>query len=145
VPPMPRVDPDDVQAIWTLRLIDILNRLAPLVRQPVIQPWPPHSPDLNLEIVCALVDACIARLTAPAQEPAPVEAPAASASGRKPGYGALTAKVRVALQAHGQDGSTNGALAKQVDTPRNAVWQILERLVKQGKAQKNGTTYRWVA
>ncbi len=77
--------------------------------------------------------------------PAPVHAPAVPTTGRKPGYGDLPAKVRAVMQVYQQDGITAGALAKHVDAPRKQVWSTLERLVKQGKAEKHGTTYRWVA
>jgi hypothetical protein len=85
------------------------------------------------------------RLMARLSMPAPVEAPAAPTTGRPPGYGALPAKVREAMQAHRKRGITAGALATKLDAPRKQVWATLERFVTQGKAQKNGTAYHWVA
>jgi hypothetical protein len=90
---------------------------------------------LNLEIVRALVDACIARLTPLTH----VEAPTAPATGRPPGYGVLAAKVREALAA--SPGSTCAALAKAVGAKPKHVDKALKRLVSQGKARKEGRTY----
>jgi hypothetical protein len=73
--------------------------------------------------------------------PAPVEAPAAPTTGRPPGYGALPAKVREAMQAHRKKGITASELATKLGEPRKQVWATLERLVKQGRATKKGATY----
>jgi hypothetical protein len=53
----------------------------------------------------------------------------------------LAARVRAGLQAHGTQGIQSSALAKELGAPNDKVWRNLERLVKQGRARKKGTTY----
>jgi hypothetical protein len=60
---------------------------------------------------------------------------------KRPGYGSLPAKVWAALQAR-KRGATAAELATAIDGPRGQVWAALQRMVRQGKATKHGTTYR---
>jgi DNA-binding IclR family transcriptional regulator len=41
-------------------------------------------------------------------------------------------------------GCSNAEVAKALDRPRNATFQVLQALVKQGKVTKEGQTYRVV-
>ena len=80
----------------------------------------------------------------PPDEPptAAAEPPAPTPPGRTGTYGQIPAKVLAALQAHGTDGATAHTLATAVAVPYGQVWTSLDRLVKQGKAVKEGTLYR---
>ena len=62
--------------------------------------------------------------------------PRSNAPGRTGTYGQIPAKVLAALQAHGTDGASH-TLATAV-VPYGQVWTSLDRLVKQGKAVKEG-------
>jgi hypothetical protein len=57
----------------------------------------------------------------------------------------LAARVRAALPTYGLQGTTAGALAKVLGVSNDKTWRNLERLVKQGKARKAGTTYIFLA
>lgn len=67
-----------------------------------------------------------------------------TAPGQAPQTG-LAARVREAMQAHGRKGTTASALAKALGVSNDKTWRNLERLVKQGKARKEGTTYIFIA
>jgi hypothetical protein len=57
----------------------------------------------------------------------------------------LAARVRAALPTYGPQGTTAGALAKVLGVSNDKTWRNLERLVKQEKARKAGTTYIFLA
>jgi hypothetical protein len=70
----------------------------------------------------------------------PEEASTPPATAQAPQRG-LAARVRAGLQAHGTQGIRSSALAQELGAPNDKVWRNLERLVKQGRATKKGTTY----
>jgi hypothetical protein len=52
----------------------------------------------------------------------------------------LAARVRATLPTYGLQGTTAGALAKVLGVSHDKTWRNLERLVKQGKARKEGVS-----
>jgi hypothetical protein len=80
------------------------------------------------------------QVVAPDTIPEEVRQAIPTTPGQAPQTG-LAARVRAGLQAHGTQGIRSSALAKELGAPNDKVWRNLERLVKQGRATKKGSTY----
>jgi ParB-like chromosome segregation protein Spo0J len=131
---------------WRLTLVvEQISRLAPLVGMPLVPALDPEG-DAYLALcegIETVVDAVVARLTAPPL----VEAPARAKPRARPAKGKRRRKVsltqRVTEAIRGRASFTCPEIAEALHEKPKYVWAVLDKLVKQadGPLRKQGDTY----